>query len=106
MTVFRDTTFLAAGPASDAVVICSGQIAARKKDPFDVVAKQLEALAAKPSAAQDASPDYGELRSPVNDFPWFLTEIPGAIYMKKDAEAQPGGAPRAAPAAEDDAAAR
>ncbi|WP_406698986.1 hypothetical protein V5E97_08880 [Singulisphaera sp. Ch08] len=46
------------------------------KHPFDVAAERLEALADKPVAGQDASPDYWELRSAtdesVGDYPQAL----------------------------------
>ena len=40
---------------------------AKKKHPFDVVAEQLEALADKPAAAQDASPDFWEFDVALDD---------------------------------------
>ena len=46
---------------------------AQEKHPFDVAAERLEELADKPVAAQEASPDYWELKfaadESVGDFP-------------------------------------
>jgi hypothetical protein len=61
-----------------------------RKHPLDVVAEQLEALADGPVAAQEASPDYWELRSAtdesVGDYPQVVWVDPKQVLEWGDTE--------------------
>jgi len=56
-----------------------------EKHPLDIVAERLEAVAAAPVAAQDASPDYWELHAStdaavVGDYPQAVSSDPGVVH--------------------------
>lgn len=72
-----------------------------RKHPLDVVAEQLETLADGPVAAQEASPDYWELRSAtdesVGDYPQVVWSDPKQVLAWGDSEGLgPDGFPEVA----------
>jgi hypothetical protein len=59
---------------------------ANKKHPFDFVAEKLEAIAAGPAAAQEASPDYWELHYPVDNYPQAALPKPNVVFKWGEGE--------------------
>lgn len=66
---------------------------AKKKHPLDVVAEELETLAAKPAEGQDPSPDYWELHSSVANFPQAGLCKPDVVFEWNEEGLGPDGFP-------------